>query len=78
MKAWSVTEAMKEHPPLTPEQESALRRIRDGGESLFGGTVGSIEVHRLLVLKLIRWDETSWRLTNLGEDCAQGLFGGDP
>jgi hypothetical protein len=69
---------MKElFPPLTPEQESALRRIRDGGESLIGSTLQSGDLHRLLVLQLIRWDGTSWRLTNLGDECGHTLFGGD-
>jgi len=65
-------------PPLTQEQESALRRIRDGGESLLGGAVGVSELHRLLVLQFIQWDGRSWRLTDLGEEYARVLFGGDP
>jgi hypothetical protein len=69
---------MKEQlPPLTPEQKSALRRIKDGGESMFGGTVQSGDLHRLLVLQLIRWDGKAWCLTDFGDECAQALFGGD-
>jgi hypothetical protein len=31
---------IRPQPPLTPEQEIALRNVRDGRESLFGGLFG--------------------------------------
>jgi hypothetical protein len=65
-------------PVLTPGEESALRLVRDGGEDLIGGTVQVGDLHRLLVLQLIDWDGRSWRLTDLGNECAQMLFGVDP
>jgi hypothetical protein len=70
---------MKEiQPPLTPKEESALRRISDGGVSLLDGTLRSTDLHRLAVLQLIRLDGASWRLTDLGKECALALFGGNP
>lgn len=48
--------------PLSPNEESALRRIGFGTE----GSLDTIHIRRLLQLDLIEWGGWNWRLTTLG------------
>ena len=55
--------------PLSPNEEIALRRVALG----FGLGVASDHIRRLKDLHLIEADETSWRLTALGQQRYESL-----
>jgi hypothetical protein len=48
--------------PLSPHEETTLRRIAFGGE----GALEPEHIRRLLKLDLIEWSDWRWRLTSLG------------
>lgn len=48
--------------PLSPHEETALRRIAFGSE----GTLEPAHIRRLLQLELIEWTDWRWKLTSLG------------
>jgi hypothetical protein len=48
--------------PLSPHEETTLRRIAFGSE----GTLDPVHIRRLLQLDLVEWTVWRWQLTSLG------------
>ena len=48
--------------PLSPHEETTLRRIAFGSE----GALEPVHIRRLLKLDLIEWTDWRWQLTSLG------------
>jgi hypothetical protein len=49
--------------PLSPNEETALRRVAFGTE----GELEPLHLRRLVQLELVEWSGGTWRLTALGQ-----------